>query len=120
MLSEFYRKYRSRGLLNVFESRIWLAVAVNAGRFYCRPSLWKQTQERPLKSTLIRFGTDGTPLPSGIDSERSMPKMKSIAVEAFGRHLKGADASVPFSFGGFSEIPENPRMGFGLYRFYTP
>ena len=68
----------------------------------------------------IGLGREVPPLPSGIDSERSMPKMKSIAVEAFGRHLKGADASVPFSFGGFSEIPENPGVGSGLYRFYIP
>lgn len=52
--------------------------------------------------------------------------MKSIAVKAFGRHLKGADASVPFSLEVFSEIPENPLVGSGLYRlyrlyrFYTP
>lgn len=56
-----------------------------------------------LKSALIRFGLerDGSPLLSGIDSAHRWFKMKTIAVEAFGRHLKGADASVPFSFGGF-------------------
>lgn len=37
------------------------------------------------------------PPPSGIDLNHGRPRMKSIAVEAFGRHLKGADASVPFS-----------------------
>lgn len=81
--------------------RTWLALAVNEGRFYCRPTLWKQTQERGLKSALIRFWGCGYPPLSGIDSIHDRPRMKPIAVEAFGRHLKGADASVPFSFGGF-------------------
>lgn len=56
-----------------------------------------------LISALIRsdLGRNGTPLLSGIDSGRAGPIMNSIAVEAFGRHLKGADASVPFSFGSF-------------------
>lgn len=37
--------------------------------------------------------------------------MKSIAVKAFGRHLKGADASVPFSFGGFFGNSGKPSGG---------
>ena len=57
--------------------------------------------KRGLNRSSFGLGREGTPLPSGIDSERSMPKMKPIAVEALGRHLKGTDASVPFSFGGF-------------------
>lgn len=63
---------------------------------------WKKVQERRLKSALIRFdlGRDVSPLLSGIDSAHGWFKMKPIAVEAFGQHLKGADASVPF-FGGF-------------------
>ena len=82
----------------------------------------KHVQERRLKSALIRFslGRDGSLLVLGIDSAHSWFKMKPIAVEAFGRHLKGADASVPFSFGSFSEIPEKPRGGLTLYRFYIP
>lgn len=65
-----------------------------------------------LKSALIWFGLgrDISPLLPGIDSGHSWFKIKPIAVEAFGLHLKGADASVPFSFGGFSEIPEKPRV----------
>ena len=74
-----------------------------------------------LKSALIRFGSEGTLLSSGIDSESSIPKMKPIAVEALGRHLKGADASVPFFFWRFfRKFLKNPRVGSGLYRFYIP
>lgn len=49
------------------------------------------------------------PPPSGIDLNHGRPRMKSIAVEAFGRHLKGADASVPFSLDRFSENLELPH-----------
>lgn len=49
------------------------------------------------------------PQPSGIDLNHGRPRMKSIAVEAFGRHLKGADASVPFSLDRFSENLELPH-----------
>lgn len=49
------------------------------------------------------------PTLSSIDSIHNEPRMKSIAVEAFGRHLKGADASVPFSFGGIFGNSLKPR-----------
>lgn len=57
-----------------------------------------------LKSAFNRFSGGGTDVPpplSGIDTDYDGSRMKSIAVEALGRHLEGADASVPFSFGGF-------------------
>lgn len=46
--------------------------------------------------------------------------MKSIAVEALGRHLKGADASVPYSFGGFRKFLKNLGSKSELYHFYSP
>lgn len=49
------------------------------------------------------------PPPSDIDLNHGRPRMKSIAVEAFGQHLKGADASVPFSLDRFSENLELPH-----------
>lgn len=49
------------------------------------------------------------PPPSGIDLNHGRPRMKSIAVEAFGRHLEGADASVSFSLDRFSENLELPH-----------
>lgn len=77
----------------------------------------KQAQERRFKTALIRsgLGRDGvlSPVPS-IDSARGGPRMKSIAVKAFGRHLKGADASVPFSFGGFFGNSGKPSGGFPI------
>ena len=85
---------------------------MNEGQFNCRSSLWKQIRERRLKSALIRFTRGGThvpPLLSGIDTIHDEPRVKSIAVEAFGRHLEGADASVPFSLDRFSKNYELPR-----------
>lgn len=58
---------------------------------------------------LRRGGTDVPPLLSGIDTIHDEPRIKPIAVEAFGRHLKGADASVPFSLDRFSKNHELPR-----------
>lgn len=46
--------------------------------------------------------------------------MKSIAVEAFGRHLKGADASVPFSLDSISENLELSRTRNGPIPFLYP
>ena len=58
---------------------------------------------------LVWGETEFSPLLPNIDSARGRARMKSIAVEAFGRHLKGADASLPFLLSVFSEIPEKPR-----------
>lgn len=100
----------SKDKRSAFQSCVWLALAVNEGQFYCRSCPWWPTQERRFKSSLIRFGLgNGTPPPSGIDLNHGRPRMKSIAVEAFGRHLKGADASVPFSLDRFSENLELPH-----------
>lgn len=49
-----------------------------------------------------------------------MPKMKPIAVEAFGRHLKGTDASVPFSFGSFFGNSGKPKDGIWSIPFLYP
>lgn len=65
------------------------------------PTVWKHAQEWGLNRLSFGLGRDISPLLPGIDSGHSWFKIKQNAVEAFGRHLKGADASVPFSFGGF-------------------
>ena len=64
-----------------------------------------------LSFVLVWGRKDVPPLLSGIDSDHDGSRMKAIAVEAFGRHLKGADASTPLSFGGFPENPEKPKSG---------
>lgn len=46
--------------------------------------------------------------------------MKSIAVEAFGRHLKGTDAAVPFSLDSISENLKLSRTRNGPIPFLYP
>lgn len=79
--------------------------------------------KRGLESALISLawgGMDAPSLLSGIETIHDGPRMNSIAVEAFGRHLEGADASASFSFGGFSEIPEKLRERSELIPFLYP
>lgn len=88
-----------------------------AGRF-CGSRHRKEGLNRP---SFGLGGADAPPPLSGIDSIHNEPRMKSIAVEAFGRHLEGADASAPFFLlEVFSDFPEKPRGGIWFITFPYP